>query len=150
MRVAPVLAALAVATLPAIAPAGPEIRTYESELGFDDVAFGLESAILDRGLVVDHVSHVGDMLNRTAEDVGAERRIYEKADVYLFCSATLSREMMAADIENLGHCPYGVFVYEPAEPPGPVTVGHRVYPEGPMKEVEALLSDIAEEAVAGF
>ena len=108
-------------------------------------AFGLESAILDRGLVVDHVSHVGEMLNRTAGDVGAERQLYTQADVYLFCSATISREMMADDIENIGHCPYGVFVYETAENPGTIHVGHRVYPEGAMKTVEAMLADIARE-----
>lgn len=137
-------AALALIAAPALA--GPEIRTYSVEADFGDIAFGLESAILDRGLVVDHVSHVGEMLNRTAADVGAERQVYEQADVYMFCSATLSREMMEADIANIGHCPYGIFIYEAADSPGTVTVGHRVYPEGPMKEVEALLSEIAKEA----
>jgi len=110
------------------------------------VAFGLESAILDRGLVVDHVSHVGDMLNRTASDVGADRQLYTVADVYLFCSATLSREMMEADIQNIGHCPYGVFIYEEAAEPGTVHVGYRHYPEGEMQQVETLLDNIAREA----
>jgi len=54
--------------------------------------------------------------------------------------------MMEADLSNIGHCPYGVFVYESAEEPGVVHVGHRVYPEGPMKAVEALLGSIAREA----
>jgi len=43
------------------------------EAAFDDVTFGVESAIMDRGPVIDHVSHVGARLNRTADDVGAER-----------------------------------------------------------------------------
>ena len=136
--------ALAIAAVPALA--GPEIRTYSLDADFGDIAFGVESAILDRGLVIDHVSHVGEMLNRTAADVGAERQVYTEADVYLFCSATLSREMMEADIANLGHCPYGIFLYEAVENPGTVTIGHRVYPDGPMKAVEALLSEIAAEA----
>jgi len=134
------------AALGAPALAGPEIRPYAVEADFGDVAFGIESAILDRGLVIDHVSHVGEMLNRTAADVGASAPVYTQADVYLFCSATLSREMMEADIENVGHCPYGIFAYEAADAPGVVMVGHRRYPDGPMQAVEALLSEIAREA----
>ena len=148
MRLALWTAALALTALPALA--APEIRTYSVEADFGDIAFGLESAILDRGLVIDHVSHVGEMLNRTAEDVGAETQIYTQGNVYLFCSATLSREMMAADIENLGHCPYGVFLYEAADDPGTIVIGHRVYPEGPMKQVEALLTAIAREAAGRY
>ena len=143
MRAVALAAAAALAA--GTAAAGPEIRTYTVEAEFGDVTFGVESAILDRGLVIDHVSHVGEMLNRTAGDVGAERRLYTQADVYLFCSATISREMMADDIENIGHCPYGVFVYETAANPGTIHVGHRVYPEGAMKTVEAMLADIARE-----
>ncbi len=114
--------------------------------GFDDAAFGLETAIIGRGLVVDHVSHVGEMLNRTAGDVGATDQIYDRADVYLFCSATLSRRMMEADPSNIAHCPYGVFVYELADSAGTVQIGYREMPEGPMQEVEQLLDAIAREA----
>lgn len=52
------------------------VKTYGFDGSFEDAAFGVESAIVDRGLVVDHVSHVshvGDMLNRTRIDVGGAR-----------------------------------------------------------------------------
>ena len=125
-------------------PAG--ITLYQTDESFDDAAFGLETAIIGRGLVVDHVSHVGEMLNRTAGDVGATKQIYDRADVYLFCSATLSRRMMEADPSNIAHCPYGVFVYELADSAGTVQIGYREMPEGPMQEVEQLLDAIAREA----
>ena len=41
--------------------------TYETQDSFEDVVFGLENAILDLGLVVDHVSHTGEMLERTIQ-----------------------------------------------------------------------------------
>lgn len=131
---------------PTAAGAGEAVKTYEVEATFGDVAFALESAIIDRGLVVEHVSHVGRMLQRTAADVGAQERLYTEADIFLFCSATLSRKMMSADRDNLGHCPYGVFLYETPEAGGIVLVGYRRMPEGPMKEVETLLDAIAREA----
>ena len=122
------------------------VTSYAVEAEFDDIAFGVESAIQDRGFVIDNISQVGEMLNRTAADVGATTQVYTRANVYQFCSATLSRKMMEADIENIAHCPYGVFVYEAAAEPGTTHVGYRNLPAGPMQEVQALLDEIAREA----
>lgn len=127
----------------ATSAAAQEVVTYEYDGGFDDAAFGVESAIVGRGLVVDYVSHVGAMLERTREDVGSDVTIFDAADVFLFCSAVTSREVMEADPMNIAYCPYGVFV---AEREGRVTVGYRTYPDGPMDKVEALLDEIAREA----
>ena len=133
--------------LPALAATAgedrPWVRYLEYDGSFEDAAFGIESAIIDRGLKVDHVSHVGDMLNRTAADVGATKQIFVRADVYQFCSATLSRKMMEVDPLNIVFCPYSVFVADTGEK---VYIGHPVYPEGPMKEVEALLDAIVRDA----
>ena len=57
------LAAL-IGTIP-ISITAQEIVSYETDQSFDDVVFGLESAILDRGLVIDGQNHVGEMLART-------------------------------------------------------------------------------------
>lgn len=122
------------------------VTTYPVEAEFDDVTFGLESAIVDRGLLVDHVSRVGKMLNRTAADVGATAQTYSQADVYLFCSAVLSRKMMEADPDNIAHCPYSVFVYELADNLGTIHVGYRHMPDGVMQEVQELLDAVAREA----
>lgn len=139
-------AALALALVPAAAAAGGDVVAYETEAAFEDAAFEVQLAIENRGLVVDHVSHVGEMLNRTAADVGASGQVFAAANVYLFCSAVLSRSMMEADPANIAHCPYGVFVAESAAAPGKVTIGYRRMPEGAMQEVEALLDAIAREA----
>ena len=84
------------------------------------------------------------MLARTAVDVGSDVVLFEEADVYLFCSAVVSRKVMEADPMNIAHCPYGIFV---AEREGEVMIGYRNYPEGPMQEVQALLDSIVQDAL---
>jgi uncharacterized protein (DUF302 family) len=127
--------------LPAMAQ---EAVTYPYDGSFGDAAFAVESAILDRGLVIDLTSHVGEMLNRTGADVGSDVKIFEAADIFLFCSATLSREVMEADPMNIAHCPYGIFV---AEREGQVMIGHRTYPDGEMQKVQAFLDEIVQDAL---
>ena len=103
----------------------------------------VEAAIIGKGLVIDYRSHVGEMLNRTAADVGSAVKVYDNADVFLFCSAVLSRKVMEADPMNIAHCPYGIFVMDRE---GAVSIGYRQMPEGPMQEVQALLDAISREA----
>lgn len=109
-----------------------------------DALFSLENAIINQGLVVDYHSKVGEMLARTREDVGGAQ-IFEAADVLLFCSARVSRQVMEADPRNVAYCPYGIFVTERA---GQVEIGYRSYPDGPMDAVEELLGEIVAEALA--
>ena len=135
-------AALALAS-PAFAQ---EAITHDFDGSFDDAAFAVETAIVNQGLVIDYTSHVGDMLNRTGEDVGSEVTIFDAADIYLFCSAVVSREVMEADPMNIQHCPYGIFI---TEKDGTVQIGHRDYPDGPMDAVEELLEGIVAEALEG-
>lgn len=123
-----------------------EAVTYPFDGDFDDATFSVESAIIDAGLVIDYVSHTGEMLNRTGADVGSDIKIFEAADIFLFCSAQLSREVMEADPMNIAHCPYGIFV---ADQNGVVVIGHRTYPEGEMQKVESLLDDIIQDAIGG-
>ena len=144
----PILSALiaaALVTAPAIASAQEsDATTYRFDGSFEDATFAVENAIISEGLVIDHVSHVGEMLARTGADVGSDVKIFDGADVYLFCSANLSRKVMEADPMNLRFCPYSVFVMDRD---GAVTVGYRNMPQGPMQEVQALLDKIATSAV---
>ncbi len=117
---------------------------YTFDGSFEDAAFSLESAIIGRGLVIDYRSHTGEMLNRTQADIEGAIPLYDAADIFVFCSAVLSRKMMEADPLNIAHCPYGIYV---ADRDGEVTIGYRHYPEGPMQEVQAFLDDIAREAI---
>ena len=142
----PAAAALLLGLSGAAAHGAGGVTSYEVDQPFEDVAFALENAIIGKGLVIDHTSRVGEMLNRTAEDVGATGQVYEQADVYLFCSAVLSRRMMEADPDNIAHCPYSVFLYELADSPGTVHVGYRHMPPGEMQAVQDLLDAIAREA----
>lgn len=136
---------IAIAVFAAATPAlAADVMTYDFDGSFEDAAFAVENAIVNQGLVIDSTSHVGEMLNRTGEDVGSDVKIFEAADVYSFCSAVVSRQVMEADPMNIVHCPYNIFV---AERDGKVFVGHRDYPDGAMDAVEELLSGIANEAV---
>jgi len=118
--------------------------TYAFDGAFEDATFGVESAILDAGLVIDYVSHTGEMLERTGEDLGADVKIFDAADIFLFCSAVLSRRMMEADPMNVAHCPYSIFV---TDRDGQVMIGYRRYPDGIMQEVQALLDSLVQDAL---
>lgn len=143
MQIGKTLTALAAALVFAAPALADGVTTYATEDSFEDASFAVESAIIDRGLVIDYVSRVGAMLERTGQDVGSDVKLFDAADVYLFCSAVLSRQVMEADPMNIAHCPYGVFV---ADRDGEVTIGYRDMPEGPMQQVQALLDEIAREA----
>ena len=111
---------------------------------FDDATFSVESAILNAGLVIDYVSHTGEMLARTGAELGSEVTNFDAADVFLFCSAVVSRRVMEVDPMNIVHCPYSIFV---ADQHGGVVIGYHNYPDGIMKEVQALLEGIVQEAL---
>lgn len=121
---------------------GAHVYAYDGP--FDEATFAVESAIIGKGLVIDYVSHTGEMLSRTGEDVGSDVELFADADIFVFCSAVLSRKVMEADRMNIAQCPYGIFVVDWGDD---VVVGYRDYPPGPMDEVEALLDAIVREAV---
>ncbi len=139
------LAVLAMLFLPtAIFADGNEAITYAFDGSFDDASFAVENAIVNRGLVIDYVSHTGEMLARTASDVGSHVDLFGEADIFIFCSAQISREVMEADPMNIAHCPYGIFV---AERGGEVMIGYRSYPHGEMQKVQTLLGEIVADAL---
>jgi uncharacterized protein (DUF302 family) len=132
----------------------PVVR-YSGKAKFDDVRDDLKAAIEGKGLLVDYVSFVNRMLERTGKDVGSTRKIYADAQAFVFCSAALSRKAMEADPLNAALCPYSIMVYATAQDPGTVHVAYRRpwRPDGSaaskaaLKEVEALLDGIAREAL---
>lgn len=134
--------AFALAATPAFADDFSTSYTYDGS--FEDATFSVESAIVDAGLVIDYRSHTGEMLERTRADVGGEK-LFDAADIFLFCSATVSRQVMEADPALIAFCPYGIYV---SERDGQVEIGYRNYPDGPMDAVEKLLDGIVQEALA--
>ena len=120
-----------------------DVLTYLVEGTVEDAAFLLESAIVGEGLVIDFTSHVGEMLDRTGADMGADGSPVGAAQSFVFCSAAVSREVMEADPLNVAYCPYSVFA---AEVNGRTVVGHRVYPGDSMAPVNELLARIVAAA----
>ena len=141
------LASALLLAAPAMAEA-PVTRTVEGT--WADVVWDIENAITGAGLVIDSVNHVGDMLERTREDVGGGKTLFTHAQVFGFCSAVVSREVMEADPMNLAYCPYRIFLMETPDAPGAITVGRPAYPEGAMDAVNALLDSIIEDAVGMY
>lgn len=138
------------------AGAGDDIHEVTVEAAFADVRQDISDAIVNRGYVVDHSAKIGEMLARTREAVGSEKRIYADAETVQFCSAVLSRKMMEADPANIAFCPFIIFYYERADAPGIVHVGYRELDaddendatEAALKEINALLDDIVGEVAA--
>ena len=112
---------------------------------FDDATFAVESAIVGAGLVIDYVAHTGAMLERTRADVGSDVVLFDGATSYLFCSASVSRQVMEADPMNIVHCPYSIMVLDRD---GKVQIGHALFSAPSMDPVEDLLSELVEEAAA--
>ncbi|MGO4909570.1 DUF302 domain-containing protein [Pseudorhodobacter sp. W20_MBD10_FR17] len=123
-----------------------EFTAHTTDEPFEDVTFAIESAIVGKGLVIDHVAHTGEMLERTRADVGSDKVLFLGADVYEFCSATVSRQVMEADPTNFNYCPYAIRVYEQPETAGTVTVSHQTY-SGTMEPVNELLESIVADAL---
>lgn len=135
--------------------AEPEhLRLYTVKRDFDTVKEDVEIAITNKGLVIDHTSRIGAMLERTGKDLGTTKPIYGNAGSMQFCSATVSRRSMEADPSNIVFCPYVIVYYTLPQDPKTVYVGYRrPVPAGSeasrasIKEIEDLLDGIVKEAL---
>jgi hypothetical protein len=129
--------------LPALA--GPvseksvQIYTVTAEGDYDEYKELLKLAISNRGVKISNTSHISDMLQRTREAVGATGNIFTHAEAIEFCSATLSRQMMAADAHNVLYCPYIIYIYELAGEEGKIYLAFRKLPlTGSQKSRQAI------------
>ncbi len=148
----------AILSAPAVVRAGGPtpgpIARYAVEGEFDIVRDDVLLAIQGRGLVVDHTSHIHNMLERTGKDLGTTKTVFRQAEAYSFCSAVVSRKMMEADAHNIAFCPYVITVYAlPNEPKRvfvafrrPTAVGSEASKKS-LKAVEDLLDGIVREAL---
>jgi len=130
-----------------------ELNSLSTQGQYADVVEYVENAIINKGLTIDYSGEVSRMLERTGADVGSTKAIYTGAKFFLFCSATLSREMMEADPRTMGLCPFSVYVYEAREEPGVVHVGYRRPGQGAneaankvLVKIDKLLESIITEA----
>lgn len=106
---------------------------YPTRGEYLDVRADLIDAIESRGLVVSYIAYTANMLQRTAEAVGAIEQTYEYGDTLLFCSAELTHKLTAANPHYMPLCPYSVSVYSLAAEPGIVYLAIKA----PVKDVPA-------------
>jgi hypothetical protein len=82
------------------------------------------------------------MLNNTAGAVGDAKKIYLNAEQMEFCSATVSRQMMEADPNNIAACPYIISVYNLPADPKTVYVAYRKPPVGTTPKTQAAFAAV--------
>lgn len=135
-------------------PRSEYMKLFTVKGEFEDVRADVEMAITDRGMIINNVSHIGNMLARTGKDLGASKQIFVEAEALEFCSATVSRRMMEADPHNIVFCPYIIAIYTLPEEKGKVYVAfRRPRPVGSaesraaLQAVEKLLDEIIAEAL---
>jgi len=144
---------LFLALSPAVA-AGDAYAIYESESDFETVLEGAKIAIQERGMYINNLMHMDEMLERTGKDLGMDGKIYEKAQSIEFCSAVLSRKMTSEDPSRIVNCPFILSIYVLPGEPSKTYVAHRrvsaqeIASSEIMAEVAEMLQGVAEGAVS--
>lgn len=148
LRLARLTVGLALALFSSLSSAVDDAIVVAVNGKFDDVKDNVRLAIEAQGLVINSVSNVGQMLERTGAELGKSRRVYGHGEVFEFCSAKVSRQMMEADAVNLVFCPFTIAVYTLPEQSEKVFIGYRKPPADPaFVPVESLLKGIVADAV---
>jgi uncharacterized protein (DUF302 family) len=148
------LAVCAMLCLPLTALAAESYTVlFKAQGSYQDVRDNLQMAIEGKGLKITSTNHIADMLDRTGKDIGETRKVYENAEQFEFCSATISRHMMEADPHAIVMCPYSVVVYQVPDDKA-VYLAYRkpaatrnAALKKPLAEMETLLSDIIKDAM---
>lgn len=119
---------------------------HKVSASFEDARDAIVMAIESRGLVINYVSHLGEMLKRTGADLGSKRQIFEQAESIEFCSARLSRQMLEADPHNIVLCPFVIAIYTLPGEKNMTWISYRK-PEGSAANIVGpMLQEIAAEA----
>lgn len=96
----------------AVARAADDIVVRELQpLAYADARAALLDAFVDEGLAPPAVSQFGEMLARTAPDLGHRADFYGEAEIFSFCSAQVSGRMIGEDVRNIALCPMTVALY---------------------------------------
>ncbi len=123
---------------------------YKSASPFPDVMQALTMAIEEKGMYINNVMHMGEMLERTGKDLGMDQRIYTHAESIEFCSALLSRKMTSDNPHRIVNCPFIISAYVlPSEPDITYIVHRKIHMgdgEGVMKEVASMLESLGKAA----
>lgn len=126
-----VLAALRLLVLLAMCGTGVQaqdetIRVRHLEgIDFAAVREALADAIAEEGLAAPSISHFGDMLDRTAGDLGHPEGIYARAEILSFCSVRVAAVLARESRHNIALCPLSVAVYSVDANAGRVSLAYR-------------------------
>jgi uncharacterized protein (DUF302 family) len=137
-----------------MAVGGGGYAVYTSDSAFADVLEGLKMAIQERGMYINNVMNMGEMLERTGKDLGTDAPLYDQAESIEFCSAVLSREMSTENPAHVVNCPFIIAVYTLPGETGTTYVSHREIPADQvesspaMAKVSGMLKSISEAAVS--
>jgi uncharacterized protein (DUF302 family) len=130
------------------------MKHYSVAGKFDDVLEYIKLSISEKGIKINTIAHIAEMLDRTGKDVGATKQVYLHGQAVEFCSATVSRTMMEADPQQIIFCPYIIYIYVLPDDPETVHVAYRLLPvledkaaNDSLRAVEKLLDDIISSAV---
>ena len=148
------LAACVLLCLPFSAQAAESFTVlFKAQGSYQDIRDNLQMAIEGKGLKITNTNHIAEMLERTGKDIGETRKVYENAEQFEFCSATISRHMMEADPHAIVMCPYSVVVYTIPNDKQ-VYIAYRKPPSTRNKalkkalaEMEKLLTEIIKDAM---
>jgi uncharacterized protein (DUF302 family) len=81
-------------------------------VSYDHAREALEEAIAAEGLVSPVISYFGDMLARTAEDLGHRADIYRDAHIYTFCTVAAAARLATESPARIALCPLSIAIYQ--------------------------------------
>ena len=132
--------------------ANDAVKVYSWEGSYEDAKFSVQDAIVGKGLKVVYEGHMATMLERTSKAVGKPNP-YLHGEYLLFCSARHSNASVNADPQNIGMCPYIIFLYETKKQPGTIQIGYRkpvggqtAESKSALKAIDELIHSIVKEA----
>ena len=126
-----------------------DVRRYRVTAEFSELEAFLKDAIAEQGIKISNISHIGNMLARTGQDIGSAKPVYRHGKAIEFCSAKLSRLMLESNPHDIIFCPYIIYIYELSTEPNQVYLAYRRlrYNTGNaanpvFAQIEALLDEI--------
>lgn len=127
------------------------IVTKKVEGRFIEVAGNIRQSILGKGLNIAHTLPASGMLGRTGPAFGYKEQVYLDAEIFEFCSASISHKLSRSNPDNIVLCPFTISVYVLNSDPTNVRISYRIPTGRPgseeiVKEVVALIESIIEDA----
>ncbi|MDH5409681.1 MAG: DUF302 domain-containing protein [Gammaproteobacteria bacterium] len=127
------------------------MKIYTISGSFEEVRDDLELAITGRGIRINLISHIGDMLVRTGKDIGRTKQVFAHAQAFEFCNSTVSRNTMEADPHNIVFCPYVIAVYSLPNEKDKTYVAYRrpvLFGSAKLKKALQQIEDMYEDIIS--